>query len=171
MTLGISTKFIIRNAIAGLAILLLWFGWLSKTESAEWIVGQMLPGNMEIIEQHPDLSLDQRWEFKLGAAFNYLQFIKQRTPENAVILYPDHGAFFPAGVESPFRGTEPYNKVWATRFLHPRRLVLRSESGTSPYTDNITHVAIVNGIGYDVFPAQQLPDSTDREAFTIIAVQ
>ena len=42
-----------------------------------------------------------------------------------------------------------YNKIYATRFLYPRKLVLESEFGVSKYADQINYVAIVNGEGKD----------------------
>lgn len=128
----------------------------------------MLPNNVKFISQHSSASIPQRWEFKLGAAYNYLTFVRDNTPPNAVILYPTQSAFFPQGVESIFKSTEPYNKLWATRFLYPRKLILRDEFENSPYAKLVTHVAIVNGIGYDVFPPQHMP--AEKLDFTIIQI-
>ena len=52
-------------------------------------------------------------KMKLGVDYDYLLFIKQATPENAVILYPSQEAFLKKG--SPFK-REIGNKLYATRF-------------------------------------------------------
>ena len=50
------------------------------------------------------------------------------------------------------------NKLYATRFLYPRLLILESELEESRYADRITHVAIVNGEGKDRLPYQVDPE-------------
>ena len=59
---------------------------------------------------------DNRFEMKLGLSHVYLRYVKESTPENAVILLPGKEAFYPEGEERIFSG-EPYNKLWAIRVL------------------------------------------------------
>jgi hypothetical protein len=108
----------------------------------------MLTSNMKLIRTSPHLSLREKNEMKLGADFAYLWFLKEATPENAVILYPSADDFYPPDKTSPFK-QGIHNKIWALRFLYPRLLVLPSEMETSRYAAEITHVAIVNGRGYE----------------------
>ena len=44
------------------------------------------------------------------------------------------------------------NKIYALRFLYPRKLVIPFDFGKSHYVDEITHVAIVNGEGFEYVP-------------------
>jgi hypothetical protein len=127
-------------------------GLVMKQEGYGWALN-MLKGNMETIRQYPDLTVDERNSIKLGASFNFLKYLRENTPENAVIYLPAQSAFFPAGVKSPFTG-EPFNKLWATRFLYPRKIVTASEMGHNDYSDKLTHVAIVHGVGLDMLPYQ-----------------
>ena len=46
----------------------------------------------------------------------------------------------------------PTQKIYATRFLYPRKLILESERKTGKYKNEITHVAIVNGKGMEKLP-------------------
>ncbi|MDR2118696.1 MAG: hypothetical protein LBP25_04090 [Tannerellaceae bacterium] len=108
----------------------------------------MLTGNMKTIRANPNLSIWEKNEMKLGVDFAYVRFLKESTPENAVILYPAYEDFYPKDKQTPFK-QEVYNKIWALRFLYPRILVLPSELETSRYAPDITHVAIVNGRGYE----------------------
>lgn len=141
-------SWIVKNGIAAIVTGLLVYSLLESQQSYNWVYNGLLKGNMETIKKYPDLTLDQKFEMKLGYTYTYLNFIKNNTPQNAVILYPGSEAFFPKDVKSPFEGT-PYNKIWATRFLYPRKLIIPSEVGKNHYSDKITHVAIVNGLGYD----------------------
>ena len=108
----------------------------------------MLTSNMELIRKNPNLTLKEKNEMKLGADFVYLWFLKESTPENAVILYPSSEDFYPPDKQSPFKQGIT-NKIWALRVLYPRLLVLPSEMETNRYAPDITHVAIVNGRGYE----------------------
>jgi len=108
----------------------------------------LLRGNMAFIKANPSLSLEDKFAQKLGSAYRYLQYVREQTPDTAVILYPSAEDFFPPDRKSPFTG-EPYNKIWALRFLYPRRLVLPSEMKTNRWAGEITHVAIVNGRGFE----------------------
>jgi hypothetical protein len=105
---------------------------------------------MELVKQNPNLTLDERYTAKLGSAYTYLMYIKSQTPENAVILYPSVEEFFPKDKNSIFPGNSGVSgKIWALRFLYPRKLVLPSEMETNRYAKDITHVAIVNGYGFE----------------------
>jgi hypothetical protein len=120
---------------------------MNINEGYKWAYG-MLTSNMEVIRTNPNLTLREKNEMKLGADFTYLWFLKEATPENAVILYPSSEDFFPPDKPSPFK-QEVQNKIWALRFLYPRIVLLPSEMDISPYAPDITHVAIVNGRGYE----------------------
>lgn len=104
--------------------------------------------NLETIRHYSRTTTDNRFEMKLGLSHVYLRYVKENTPENAVILLPGKEAFYPEGEERIFSG-EPYNKLWAIRFLYPRRVIIPSELGKTPWSEKITHVAIVNGRGYE----------------------
>lgn len=114
-----------------------------------WVYNGLLKGNMETIKAYPNLTFDEKMTMKLNSCYSYLMYIKEQTPENAVILWPS-GADF-SKENSPFKG-EIYNKTYALRFLYPRKLVTPHEIGKSHYEKEITHIAIVNGTGFDKLP-------------------
>jgi hypothetical protein len=139
---------IVKNIGAVIAAGFFLFQCVDKQQSYHWAYNSLLKGNMATIRKYPNATLDERAEMKLGFDYTYLQFLKKETPEDAVILYPDGKDFFPEGEESPFK-QDVSNKMWALRFLYPRKLVLPSEMETNCYAKDITHVAIVNGRGYE----------------------
>lgn len=131
----------------------------SNQPAYNWVYNGLLKGNMETIKQYPQITFEQKMQIKLGSSYGFLDYIKQATPENAVLLFPPSAAFTKEG--TPFT-QEIYNKIYATRFLYPRKLILEGELKDSKYADKITHVVIVNGIG-----AEKLPypvDSTIQHA-------
>lgn len=146
---------LVKNVILlAIAILLISYTF-NKQPGYHWVYNGLLKGNMKMIKEYPNLTFDEKMSVKLGASYNYLHYIKQSTPENAIILYPSPQAFRKEG--SPFT-QEIYNKVYATRFLFPRKLILENELATSEYAGKITHIAIVNGEGIDKLPYQVDPD-------------
>jgi hypothetical protein len=132
---------IIAGCVVGYAV--------SKQPAYHWTCFRMLKSNMETIKKHPKLTFEQKMQMKLGTSYAYLLFLKQSTPEDAVILYPDSKDFRIEG--SPFTH-EIYNKIYATRFLYPRKIILAGELATGKYAGKITHVAVVNGKGADRLP-------------------
>ncbi|MDR0962202.1 MAG: hypothetical protein LBM62_06570 [Mediterranea sp.] len=135
---------LLMNVLLLVAGILLVSYALTKQPAYHWVYSGLLKQNMELIRKHPKATFDQKMQMKLGASYEYLLYIKQETPKDAVILYPTVRAFKKAG--SPFT-QEIFNKIYATRFLYPRKLVTEDELTTNKYADKITHVAIVNGEG------------------------
>ena len=106
--------------------------------------------DMDIIRKYPlkNTTLDQRYSIVLDKTYSFMTTIKENTPVDAVILYPEYDAFFPANKSPVFKQWGVTNKMWAIRFLYPRTIVKESELETSLYKEKITHVAIVNGWGH-----------------------
>lgn len=143
------SKWTVKNVIAvGIVLLLLKAGMILQP-TYEWICFTMLPENMAIVRAYPNLNYDGRMTIKLGANYTYLKNTREHTPEDAVILWPSSSAF--TKEKSPFTA-EVSNKIYALRFLYPRKLVIPFDFGKSHYAKEITHVAIVNGEGFEYVP-------------------
>lgn len=141
---GIRPRWVLKNvSYLILSIILVSYMFL-KQPGYNWVYFGLLKKNMETIRKYPRLTFEQKMQMKLGTSYEYLLYLKRATPENAIILYPESKAF--REKDSPFTQNID-NKIYATRFLYPRKLILESERKTSKYTNKITHVAIVNGKG------------------------
>lgn len=136
-----------RNILFGFLAFLLILLCYKQQPGYKWTYDNLLRGNMEVIKKYRHLSTDKRNEMKIGFTYVYLRYLKQNTPDSAVILMPRSPAFRRKDVRNPFGG-EPWHKIWAARFLYPRKIVYEGEKDNK-YADHITHVAIVNGWGYD----------------------
>lgn len=145
---GISFAWVVKNMVALIVALFLLNKFVISIQPGYNWAYNMLQKNLEYTRLYAQTTTDNRFEMKLGLSHVYLRYLKENTPENAVILLPPKEAFYPEGEERIFSG-EPYNKLWATRFLYPRRVVIPSELGVTPWSEKITHVAIVNGRGYE----------------------
>jgi hypothetical protein len=105
----------------------------------------------------PELTLQQKRLFKIGSYW-YIDYMRESTPSNAVILLPP---------KSVIADTSEFNLVnnseWMEYFLFPRLCISEDEKATKPELySKITHVAIVNGWGYDKLKYQ--PSSKPSEA-------
>jgi hypothetical protein len=139
---------IFKNAIIGLIIYLIVFQLIEKQPSYNWAYNTLIKKNYELIKENDTLSLDQKWESKLGYTCSYWKYLRDNTPEDAVILFPTHDIFIPEGKKTLFVG-EPAVKIEALRFLYPRKIVHHDEIETNKYGKQLTHVAIANGWGYE----------------------
>ena len=140
---------IAKNILAVAVVALILKEAIQSQPGYNWVYNGLLKGNMETIKAYPHLNFDEKMGMKLGASYSYLMYVKEQTPENAVILWPSGADFMKE--KSPFSG-ELGNKTYALRFLYPRKLVTPDERGKSRYEKEITHVAIVNGAGLDNLP-------------------
>ncbi|WP_294618741.1 hypothetical protein [uncultured Bacteroides sp.] len=154
-TFAVYAAWLARNVLFMVLALLLVRYALTEQPTYRWVYNSLLKENMAVIRKYPKLTFEEKMQMKLGMGYDYLRFIKQATPENAVILYPSQAAFQKEG--SPFK-REISNKLYATRFLHPRLLILESELEESKYAGKITHIAIVNGEGKERIPYQVDPE-------------
>lgn len=162
---GITASWVVKNLVAVAIVLFLLNKLVVGIQPGYNWAYNMLKGNQEIIQNYAHTTTDQRYEMKLGLAHVYLRYLKENTPPDAVILLPSQKAFYPEGQERIFSG-EPFNKLWATRFLYPRRVIIPAELGKTPWSQKITHVAIVNGIGYEYLDY----DVEHKAAHTILPV-
>ena len=156
---------ILKNVIAGIICYVLVLQCIEEQKGYNWVYNSLLKGNYEMIKKNPNLTIDQKWAAKLGFNYAYWKHINDNTPEDAVILYPIREAFFPKDKETQFTSM-PENVIFASRFLYPRKIVSPSEIETNPYGKQITHVAIVNGWGYD-YLEYDVPSHTTNHVLPI----
>lgn len=148
------STWIVRNGVLLLAGFLFFTKVPPLNPAYTWVKESYLKSNKMIADQYPDASFDDRMSIKLGADYNYLIFLRDNTPENAVIYYPSSGDFrasHPAVQQNPFNG-KLNDKLTAVRILYPRKVVTENEYGKTSWTKKITHVAIVNGKNLEKVP-------------------
>lgn len=127
---------------------------LKSTYIVDWELNNNIGGNNRYIKQYPDLDMASRYSVKLGADFRFIDYIRQKTPEWAVVYIPAGDDFKEWKDQSgrPMFNGNLNNKLALTRFLYPRRVVLDKELGLTPYADSITHVGIANRRNHKMLP-------------------
>jgi hypothetical protein len=134
------TKIIALNIVC-LIVGGLAFMQYSKMAEIKWIY-TMLADNYAVIKKNPKADYAQRLTFKLGYNYHYLNFIKQNTPPDAKILIPERSVFLEAPTD--FRDSPELGIRGFYSLIYPRQPFYEKDS-----VPDITHVAIVNGWGFD----------------------
>ena len=83
-------------------------------------VKKMLSSNYEVIKKHKNLNVEERYAIKLGIGYSAFKYVRENTPDSAVILLPRREDFMPENQKSRFGG-EVYKIMWASRFLIPEK--------------------------------------------------
>lgn len=140
---------LIANGV-GLLLVGLLYTCLSHYPAYSFVV-RALQGNYATISKHRGSPLPERYTMKLKSNYIVYAQLVANTPADAVIYLPSESALAPEVNQANFH-KNTFSKGWALRFLYPRKVVLESEYATSIYTPQITHVAIINGVGADKLP-------------------
>ncbi|MCD9018643.1 hypothetical protein [Parachryseolinea silvisoli] len=143
-----SARYIVKNLVV-LAGVFSVFVLLVKANTGYDLLFNKLLQERAAQQQYEDLSYDDRREIKLGYNFTYLQLLRSRTPETAVILMPPDSVFRKPDGEHAFIDYWITNRGWASYFVYPRRLVYSDDLGAGSSHLRPTHVAIVHYWGYD----------------------
>lgn len=129
------------NVVGCIAVYFLLTGIVFKQQDYAWSI-DMLEDNYDFILDNRSMNLQERYTSKLGVSYSLFDSIRSKTPDSAVIYLPGREAFFPKNQVSIFSG-EPFGKLWAIRFLYPRKIVSEAEYQRSTYADKIDYVIIV----------------------------
>jgi hypothetical protein len=118
-----------------------------------WAITDMAIHNKELIDRietrrlnmnQPELTLEDKRLLKISNYW-YMKYLRENTPENAVILLPPHSV-----IDSTPEMRFLNSAEWVEYFIFPRLCVGEDEKATgSELFAKVTHVAIVNGWGYD----------------------
>jgi len=152
----------IQNMLLCFALIALVYQVTAKGQIYNWFYESLLKANLNYITgKKGELTLDQKYELKLGYDYKYLNFVKERTPEDAVILMPLQRYFLQEGSKAKFRH-HMGDKGYTSFFLYPRQVVYEKEKGKNPLYEKVTHVAIVNKCCYDKlnYPVRDQPEFT-----------
>lgn len=136
----------LRNVAAVVFVGIVLLKTIPLNVGYQWVFSGLLKGNLEIIRHNRALTTEQRMGAKMGNDFAYLLFLRDNTPEDAVILWPTMSQFRESvdGHPSMFRGNM-CDKLSAVRWLYPRKVVVHEEYGKTSWGKCVTHIGIVNG--------------------------
>ncbi len=156
--------FLFRNIAVGLLFFFVLQGIYNYTESYKWLNKVLFLQNYNFMTKYSDYTTDQRLQSKLGYFASYMQFVKKHTPDSAIILMPPDSII--KGVDKKYKMKWLNSKRHTTYFLYPRKPVYMKNSEDSVYLKKVTHVAIVNGYGYQHLPFRV----KNKTKYTVIPV-
>lgn len=139
---------VVGALFGGLVILMVY-----KVSGYKWFFSTMLAQNVTTIVKSADLSAIEKKRGKLLMPFHYLNFVNEKTPEDAVVLFPfdeshyKDGKFKIENFKHPKRTV--MNKSFVSSLIYPRRAVFLKDKDSDPYFPHYTHVALLGGFGYD----------------------
>lgn len=115
----------------------------------------LLLTDYHLARQVSDEPVERRNLVKLGMGYWMFKYIKDNTPDSAVIYLPGHEAFLADGYGDKFSSVHFSNKLWAVRYLYPRKVVTDREYREFGAHPPLTHVFVVNGYGRDLLDSVQ----------------
>ena len=153
-------KFVLPSIVKNFLILggvLFLLNYLKENNMGyKWVVDTQIIKSQENMDKYKDLTYEQKMQAKLGFTVKYFDFIKQNTPDTAVILMPPDTVIRPPGqVHYTKTAMNGYtrNRKWVSYFLYPRKLVYQDHLEDYPeLVDDVSHVAIINTWGYEKLP-------------------
>ncbi len=139
------------------------------TKGYHWAIHDLAFKNLENIEQVRDelhrqgvdsteqSFLEAKMAMRVGN-YAFIQYIKQNTPEDAVLLLPEGDA----EVSNNSRWNFIYDPEWMEYFIYPRLCVAIGRENEHPdLAKRVTHLVVIEGKGYDrlkyVVPEGQRP--------------
>ena len=128
-----------------------------------WVWNNMIPLNLEIIDNFSDVTIDQKFGLKENPDVSFLNIIKSKTPDSSVILFPPQKII----KENKLGYKRIGNKAWCTFSLYPRKIIYYDEITSLPKTSSISHVAIFNNWGYEL--SDFIPSR--KEQFSVLPIK
>ena len=126
----------------------------SLTKGYYWAIHDLALKNLEQINEMKNkmasgemkpLTLEDKMGYKVGL-YPLLKYVKEQTPENAVILLPPGDE----SISNNSKWNFIYEPEWVEYFIYPRLCVATGYEKNQPeLSKRLTHVLIVEGKGYD----------------------
>ena len=138
---------ILNNILVTGLVGLLCFVLYNQFSGYQWVHINLINTNLDYAEKWKDKTLDEKESIKFGMNANYLNYLVDNTPEDAIVLFPPKDNL-PKHKDHQKINTMLRRRTYVTHFVYPRRIVYKDESD-NPFMNDVTHVAIIDGWGYD----------------------
>lgn len=139
-----------KNIVLAVAVLVFLIVLFKENSGYEWVWNSLVTENLKFINKNRSLSDAQKMQAKFGVDAAIIDYIKQNTPEDAVILFPPQSVLLADSASYQFTkglgGIKSRN--WTLDFLYPRKLVYFDEKDQNPFFPQLTHTVVMDGWGY-----------------------
>ncbi|MDR2685048.1 MAG: hypothetical protein LBB53_06675 [Prevotellaceae bacterium] len=137
-----------QNILAAIVVVFVLYTVADENDGYKWVKESLLKSNWEIVKKYPKAALNERLQMKLGFDYAFLNYIKEHTPDTAIILFPIREQILEKGGNMQLTSNIA-SKFWVTHFVYPRRILYMEEKAANPLYKNVTHVAICAMHGYE----------------------
>jgi hypothetical protein len=142
-----------KNLLVMVVCLITIFVLQKQVVGYHWVWQTLIKENLDMQHKYPKISDQQKGEMKMGYDITYMNYLVEKTPANAVILFPSAEVMLKDTTpdQPKFRTSSGgiYTPLWVQYYAFPRKIVFANEKGKNPNYNKITHVAIVNYSGYE----------------------
>ena len=156
----------IKNVILFFVLFVIGFQLIDNVNGYVWMRDKFLQSNLDKIEKFKDADTDKKYEAYFGFDYRFLSYIRDNTADSAMILMPPDSAIFPVNGKSDFNSKRKNqsirNHMWSMYFIYPRMLVYVEKYLDSPDSFDYTHVACVNGWGYEYLDYSLAPNQSSK---------
>lgn len=112
----------------------------------------IVEGDYHFASRNKKLPLEDRYAARMGGFYTFFRYVRENTPEDAVIYLPNAAAFVHDVWSELFYSYHCSNKIFATRFLYPRKVVTANEYTQYGSFLPLTHVIVIGNGGKDILP-------------------
>lgn len=119
----------------------------------------IVEGDYHFACRNKNLPLEDRYAARMGGLYTFFRYVRENTPEDAVIYLPSAGDFIQGIWSEFFYSYHCANKIFATRFLYPRKVVTADEYRKYGSFLPLTHVIVIGSGSKDML-SYEISDTT-----------
>ncbi len=141
----------VRNLLFAAAVAAFLVVIFRENSGYSWVWNKLVGDNLKISKSSSHLTTMQKYQSKFGIDVGAIEYIAQNTPEDAVILFPPLSIMLSDSASLQFKKDLGGIKIrnWTLDLLYPRKLVYFDEKEGNSFFNQITHVVVMDGWGYD----------------------
>ncbi len=137
----------LRNIFIAIIVLFIAFFSTREGNLYGWTYKNLLVENIKFaLGKYGELDVHQKYVVKMKDNYQYIKLVKDNTPEDAIILFPDR-KHFNTERSTMKLSNQLSHPGYISFFLYPRKVIY--DNRESIYKDKYTHVAILDYWGYD----------------------
>ena len=141
---------ILYNLIGLLAALAICYG--CRQTSGYRDTFYIVEGDYHFACRNKNLPLEDRYAARMGGLYTFFRYVRENTPEDAVIYLPGASVFTQHMWSEFFYSYHCANKIFATRFLYPRKVVTALEYAQYGSFLPLTHVIVIGNDNNHILP-------------------
>jgi hypothetical protein len=144
-----SASVVVKQVVVAFTIACVLFVIFRENKGYQWVWNSLIQENLKLISKNKYATDAQKMQAKFGIDAAVIDYIAQKTPKDAIILFPPNQVLMNDSASYKFLKQQGgiKNRYWTTDLLYPRKLVYFDELDKNIWKDAITHVVVFDGWG------------------------